>query len=96
MLSPNKIQYVTDANGTQTSVILQFQEWEKINREYELMTEKLKHLYAVESVLEKLERNQTSVLSKQDIVKRAKLSEENIRKNEYCTIEELETDTLTW
>jgi len=96
MLLTNNIQYITDASGKQTSVILQYNEWEKINKEFDELTKKLETFYSIDAIMKKLEYQQNSVLLKKDIVQRAKISETNILKNEFVSIEELEKESENW
>jgi hypothetical protein len=46
MLLNNNIQYIY-ASGKQTSVISQYNEWEKINKEFEEMKKKIETFYSV-------------------------------------------------
>lgn len=88
MLLSNTIHYVTDALGNQTSVILDYQEWEKINREVDVLKEKLDKFYSVDAILKKLKRNQNTILTKEDVIRRA-----NILNHEFSSVEDLERES---
>ena len=96
MILTNNIQYITDISGKQTSVILQYNEWEKINLEFDEMKKKIETFNYLDWILKRLEYQQNSVLSKNDILLRAEISETNILKNELITIEELEKESENW
>jgi hypothetical protein len=96
MLLTNNIQYITDASGKQTSVILQYNEWEKINKEFDELKKKLEAFNSIDMIMKKLEHHQMSILTTKDIVQRAGISETNILKNEFVTIDELEKESENW
>ncbi len=96
MLLSNTIHYVTDALGNQTSVILDYQEWEKINREVDVLKEKLAKFYSVDAILKKLERHQNTILTTDDVIRRAMISEANILNHEFSSVEDLERESEKW
>jgi len=82
------LQYITNAEGLQSSVVIPINEWQQLNAEYENLKKELSYY--------QLLINELGIISKTELIDRAMLSENQISAKQYLTLAELETETSNW
>jgi len=83
-----QIQYITNNQGIQTSVVIPINVWKKISDDYDILKKEISYIEHLQKEIKKL--------SEQEIVNRALLAEKQIAAKQYTGIDELETEMKNW